>query len=201
MNITKEDTGELTAVLKVEITEEDYKEAVEKKLKEYKKKAQMPGFRPGKVPMGMIKKMYGNAVIVDEVNNMLSSALSNYIMENKLQTLGNPLPSEDKQAKFDVENDTEFEFYFDIALQPEINITLDENIEADYYNIDVDDKMVDNYLEDIRKNYGQRTYPETVEENDVVYADYKQVDGEGNVVEEGVENNAPFAVDKIELKT
>ncbi|MFW6019325.1 MAG: trigger factor [Bacteroidales bacterium] len=201
MNITKEDTGELTAVLKVEITEDDYKEEVEKKLKEYKKKAQMPGFRPGKVPMGMIKKMYGNAVIVDEVNNLLSSALSNYIMENKLQILGNPLPSEDRQMKMDVENDTDFEFYFDIALQPDINVTLDENVEADYYNIDVDDKMVDNYLEDIRKNYGKRTSPETVEDKDVVYATFKQLDSEGNVVEEGVENNAPFAVDKIELKT
>lgn len=201
MNITKEDTGELTAVLKVEITEDDYKEAVEKKLKEYKKKAQMPGFRPGKVPMGMIKKMYGNAVIVDEVNNLLSSSLSNYITENKLQTLGNPLPNEDREGKFDVENDTEFVFYFDIALQPEINLSIDENIEADYYNIDIDDKMVDNYLEDIRKNYGERINPDTVGENDVVYADFKQLDGEGNVMEGGVENNAPFAVDKIQLKT
>ncbi|MCF8332300.1 MAG: trigger factor [Bacteroidales bacterium] len=201
MDITKENTGDLTAVLKVKVTEDDYKEAVDKKLKDYRKKAQMPGFRPGRVPMGMVKKMYGNAIIVDEVNNLISSELGKYIMENKLQTLGNPLPSDEHQAKFDVENDTEFEFFFDIALQPEIDINIDESIEADYYNIDVDDKMVDNYLEDIRRNYGKHTNPETVDDKDVVYADFKEIDSEGNVVEEGVENNSPFAVDKIELKT
>ncbi len=202
MNITREDTGELTAVLKVEVKEDDYRESVDKKLKDYRKKVQMPGFRPGKVPMGMVKKMYGTAVVVDEVNNLISSELGKYIIDNKLETLGNPLPSDDRDPKFDVENSKEFEFYFDIALQPEMDVTLDENIKADYYNIEVDDKMVDNYLHDIRKNYGERINPETVEEEtDVVYADFKQLDKDGNEMEEGVENNAPFAVDKIQLKT
>ncbi|MFO8087320.1 MAG: trigger factor [Bacteroidales bacterium] len=201
MKITKEETGDLTALLKVEVTEDDYKENVEKKLKDYRKKVQMPGFRPGKVPVGMVRKMYGNALIVDEVNNLISSELGKYIMDNKLQTLGNPLPSEDHQAEFDVENNSDFVFYFDIAVQPDMDIQIDESLQVDYYNIDVDDQMVDNYLNDIRKNYGERISPDTVEDFDVVYADFKELDEEGNLVDNGVENNAPFAVDKVELKT
>lgn len=201
MKITKEETGDLTALLKVEVTEDDYKENVEKKLKDYRKKVQMPGFRPGKVPVGMVRKMYGNALIVDEVNNLISSELGKYIMDNKLQTLGNPLPSEDHQAEFDVENNNDFVFYFDIAVQPDMDIQLDESLQVDYYNIDVDDQIVDNYLNDIRKNYGERISPDTVEDFDVVYADFKELDEEGNLVDNGVENNAPFAVDKVELKT
>lgn len=201
MNITKEDNGELTAMLKVEIQEEDYKDAVDKKLNEYRKKAQMPGFRQGKVPMGIIRKKYGTSVIFDEINNLISSELEKYISENEINLLGNPLPSKDKSPKFDVENDTNFEFYFDVAFQPEINLTVDENIEVDYYNIEVDEKLVDNYLEDIRKKYGKQINPDTVGENDAVYADFKQLDDDKNIIEGGVENNAPFSVDKIQQKT
>lgn len=154
MNITREDTGTLTASLKVQVGSVDYEEKVQKTLKEYQKKANMPGFRPGKVPFGLISKMYRKAVILDEVNHLVSEQLQNYIEQNQLKLIGNPLPNREKSSPLDPDNIQDFELYFDIGMFPEFDLPISDKQEADYYNIKANDKMVDEYVMDLRKRYG-----------------------------------------------
>jgi len=201
MNITKESTGDLTALITVEINETDYAEKVKTALSDYRKKATVPGFRAGKVPMGIVNKMYGKSVLGEEVNKLLSEKLNSYIVDNKLNLLGNPLPSIEKEDKADLENDKDFAFYFDIALSPEIKIELNDKVKADYYDIEVSDKMVDDYVLDIQSRFGEQTHPEIVAEGTEVSAEFKQLDTEGNVLEGGIAHKGKFKLDDIKLKT
>ena len=123
MNITREKIDNVNALLKVSIEKTDYEKSVADQLKEYRQKASVPGFRPGKVPAGLIKRKYGTAILVDEVNKLLSQKLSGYLIEEKLNILGEPLPNEEQQKGINWETDENFEFVFDIAIAPEINIT------------------------------------------------------------------------------
>lgn len=166
MNITKESTGELTALLKIEIGPADYNEAVEKQIADYKRKATVPGFRPGHVPAGLIKKMYGKAMLAEEVNKMLSDGLMNYIRDEKLDILGNPLPNLEKNAAVDFDTMTSFEFYFDLGLSPVFDIPFNKGLEVENYVIRIEDDMVDKYIEDTRKRFGKpvpKDTPETAE--------------------------------------
>src|SRR6056297_4290761 len=137
MNIVKENIDELNALLKVQITEEDYAEKVENMLKDYRKKARIDGFRPGKVPAGLIKKMYGKAILVEEVNKLISDSLTNYIREEKLNILGEPLPNKEQET-IDFDQDNEFEFVFDIGLAPEVDVKLSKRDKVPYYDVKVD---------------------------------------------------------------
>lgn len=201
MNITNESTGDLTALITVEINENDYAENVKNGLNVYRKKANIPGFRAGKVPFGIINKMYGKAVLGEEVNKLLSEKLNSYITENKLNLLGNPLPSITKEDKVDLENEKEFIFYFDIALAPEINLELNNKIKANFFDIEISDKMLDEYVLDIQSRFGEHTHPELVEEGTEVEAEFKQLDAEGNVLEGGIAHKGKFKVEDIKLKT
>jgi trigger factor len=201
MNITKESTGDLTALITVEINENDYAEKVKSSLNDYRRKANVPGFRAGKVPFGIINKMYGKAVLGEEVNKVLSEKLNAYITENKLNLLGNPLPSLVNTDKADLENDKDFTFYFDIALSPEINLDLDKKIKANYFDIEVSDKMVEDYVLDIQNRFGEHSNPEAVAEGMEVEAEFKQLDADGNVLEGGIAHKGKFKVDDIKLKT
>ncbi len=120
MNITKNQIDDLNATIKIELGKEDYAGRVEKALKDYQKKVVVNGFRPGKTPMGIVKKMYGKSLLVDEINKVLGESLNNYIKENNLQILGEPLPNETEQKELNLE-DENFEFLYDIALSPEVN--------------------------------------------------------------------------------
>ncbi len=200
MNITKENTGDLTATLKVEVIEKDYQEQVQNVLKDYRKKANIPGFRAGKVPFGIIKKMYGNAVIVDEVNKVLSDSIQKYIEDNKLNILGQPLPNVEKSDKIDFENKKEFEFFFDIGLFPEVDLELSDKIKVDYHNIKADKKSVDNYIDDIKKRNGITINPETSEKGDTLKGELIQLDNEGKVMEKGVKNEASISIDLLKDK-
>jgi trigger factor len=124
MNIELQKTGDLTATLKIDLTNSDYQENVNKVLKEYQRKAQMPGFRPGKVPFGLTKKMYGQAATADEINKLLSEALDNYIKDNNLQLLGNPLANTEKTEQVDFTSGEDMSFYFDLAMAPSFEVTL-----------------------------------------------------------------------------
>ena len=141
MNVTKQGEG-LVSVVKVQIAQSDYEEKVNDVLKDYRKKATIKGFRPGTVPMGMVKQMYGKYALVDEVNKLVSQALQDYFKEDKLHVLGEPLPNA-QQKDVDWDKDAEFEFLFDVAIAPEINIELSKKNKADYYKITVDDKTLD----------------------------------------------------------
>ncbi len=199
MNITQEATGEMTALVHVNLNEEDYREKVDKKLKEYRRKAQMPGFRPGMVPMGMIKKMYGKSVLADEINNLVSEALNNHILDNKLDLLGYPLPNEEKTKTLDFDNQKEFDFFFDIALAPEVNIDLSK-IKAPYYKVVAGDEEIKKAVEDLQKNNANVEEQEEVAEDSTVTATINETDDEGNIVEGGFTKSIEFKIDEIKTQ-
>ena len=163
----------------------DYQEKVEKTLKDYRKKAQVPGFRPGMVPMGMIKKQYGTAVKVDEVNRLMGEKLYEYIRENKIQMLGEPLPS-DKQQPQDFEKDGEMTFVFDIAVAPEFKVALSGKDKIDYYTIAVDDKLIDQQVQMYASQGGEFVKAEVFSGNDTITGDLRQLDEKGNTLEGGI---------------
>ncbi len=197
MNITRENTGDLTATIHMEIVPEDYQEAVTKALKDYQRKANIPGFRPGKVPYGMVKKMYGKAVMADEVNKLLSENLSSYMQNEKLDILGNPLPNKEKTKQAQFEDDETFEFSFDIGLAPEIIEDIGPDIEVENYSIKIDDKMVDGYIDDTRKRNGKPVHPEVAGEEDMISGDITEIGADGNPVEGGQQKEVNFFLEKI----
>jgi trigger factor len=202
MNISKENTGDLTAIITVEIVEADYAESVSKALKDLRKKANIPGFRSGMVPMGMVKKMYGKSVMADEVNKILSDSLNQYIVDEKLEILGHPITNEEKQEKVDFEKQKEFVFHFDIGLSPEISLELNKDLHVPYTKIEVTKNMVNDYLTDMLERFGERTNPEKVEEDSKVTASFKQLDADGNILEGGIAaDSGTFAMEDISLKT
>lgn len=200
MNVTKETTGDLTAVLKIEVSSEDYKEAVEKELKNYRKKANMPGFRPGQVPMGLIKKMYEKPVRAEQVQNVMTEAMYKYIDDNKIELLGTPMANNDKTPQIDWDNQFDYTFYFDIALQPSFDIDLSSQ-NTTYYRITPTDDILNRFVEDIQRRFGKFEVPETVGENDLVYGEIKELDQEGNVKEGGIQTPTSLSVDLISMVT
>lgn len=197
MNITKTNIDDLNAVLKVKVGPEDYKQKVETTLKDYAKKAQMPGFRPGKVPAGMIKKMYGKSVLVDEINKLLSDSLYKYITENKLDVLGNPLPKHDEAKDIDWESQNEFEFSYELGLAPQIDYELSPKEKFTREIIKVDDKLIDKYVTDIRKNFGQPSNPEVAEETDVIFGDLVELDATGEILPGGIFKSSTIAIERL----
>ena len=201
MKISQESNGDLMAIIHINLQESDYITAVNKQLSDYKKKANMPGFRPGMVPMGMIKKMYGTSVMVDEVNKTLSDALNKYIEENKINVLGQPLPNIEKSSNVDFKNQKDFDFFFDIGLAPEVNIALSKDIKVLNYTITVNDAEIDKAVEDVKVRFGEDENPEVAEEGDSFQGKFIEIDADGNIVEGGVENDGFLKYDDIKLKT
>ncbi len=168
MNIVRKDIDTSNAVLTVNIEKADYAEKVEKVLRDYRKKANVPGFRPGMVPMNLLKKMYGKSILAEEINKMLSDELFNYIRENQINILGEPLPSEDDQKEIDFATQEDFEFAFDLGLAPEFEVELSKKDKVQYYNIIVSEEMIDNQVKSYTSRYGSYTQVEVVEEKDMV---------------------------------
>lgn len=165
MNITRENIDELNAIVKVDIAKEDYSGKVDKILKDYRKNANIPGFRKGHVPMGMVKKQYGQAVLVDEVNKLLQDALNKYLTEEKLDVLGNPLPKE--QANFNWEQEN-YSFEFELGLSPKFEVNLETKEPITYYKIVAGEEMVESQIKHIQKQYGKLISKDTVEQDDIV---------------------------------
>lgn len=201
MNISLENNSELTAIIHINLKQDDIAEAVKKQLSEYRKNAKVPGFRPGKVPMGMINKMYGNSVRVEEVNKSVSEALNGYILENNLNVLGYPLPNMEKTTPIDFNKEEEFNFFFDIGLSPEFDVKVDDSIQIPYYTIKIGKKEVDNAINDVKVRFGNEEYPEVAEETDALQGKFSEVDDEGNIVESGKEHAGFFKIEDIKLKT
>lgn len=187
MKISFENADKVNGQITLVVEAEDYKEKVEKQLKEYRKKARVPGFRPGNVPMGMIKRQYGTAVKVDEINKTLGEELYKYVRENNIAMLGEPLPSE-KQVPQDLEKDGPFEFIFDIAIAPEFQITLDGNDKIDYYDIQIDDELIDQQVEAFARQNGHYEKVEAFEPElrDMLKGDLRQLDADGSTLEGGI---------------
>ena len=186
MNIKFESADKINGLMTISIEQADYQEAVDKKLKEYRKKAQVPGFRPGMVPMGLIKKQYGTAVKVDEVNRILGEKLYEYVRENKIQMLGEPLPNEEKQQPQDLAGDGPFEFVFDIAVAPEFKAELTNKDKVDFYTIKVDDKLIDDQVQMYASQAGEFVEAQEWSGNDTLKGDIRQLDKKGNTLEGGI---------------
>lgn len=173
----------VNAILKIEVKKADYQVKVDEAVKTFRKKANVPGFRPGTVPVGMVKKMYGKSILADEVNKLVGEGIYNYIQENKLNILGEPLPNQEKQQPVDFAKEEDYEFFFDIALAPEIKLDLTKKDKMDYFKIAIDEELVQKQISSYKANYGKY---ETVEE------DAKPTDLlKGEVVE--LENGTPKA--------
>ena len=185
MKITFENPDKINGLLTITVEKEDYQEKVEKTLKNYRKRAQVPGFRPGMVPMGMVKKQYGTAAKVDEINRLLGDKLMEYIRENNIQMLGEPLPSE-KQVPQDLEQDGPFTFVFDIAVAPEFTAELSGNDKIDYYAIKVDDKLIDDQVQMFASQAGEFVKTDTFSGNDTLTGDLRELDAEGNTKDGGI---------------
>ncbi len=201
MNISQEPNGEHTAIIHINLQESDYIDAVNKQLSDYRKKANMPGFRPGMVPIGMIRKMYGNAVMVDEVNKTLSEALSKYIIDNKINVIGNPIPNTEKTTNIDFANQKEFDFYFDIGIAPEVEIKLSKDIKVPSYTIKITEKELNKAIEDVKNRFGEDENPEVSEAGDSLQGKFVEVDADGNEIEGGVSNDGFLKYEDVKLKT
>lgn len=197
MNITKEQTGPQTATLKIGIVPEDYAANVQKVLKDYQKKASIPGFRPGHVPVGLIKKMYGKAVVADEVNKLLTDTLSNYIRDEKLNILGNPMPNREKTQPVSFEEIEVMEFYFDLGYAPEFDLKLDGSVEVDDYSIRIEEEMLNKYIEETRRRFGDYTHPDEATEMDMVSGEAVELNTEGQPREGGIKKNVFFTLEKM----
>lgn len=190
MNITKEQIDNLNAVVKVAITKEDYQDKVDTILKDYKKQANIPGFRKGQVPMGLIKKQYGKAVLVDEVNKLLQDNLNKYLTEEKLDVLGNPLPKQQDDFDWDKE---ELAFEFELGLAPDFQVPLKTKKAITHYKIIADKKMISEQIERIQKQYGKLVSKKVVGKTDEVTGTFKNE-------EEGIENQSLLEMDKLKSK-
>lgn len=197
MEISRENTGELTATVKIAVSPAEYNENVNKVLKDYQRKANVPGFRPGHVPFGLVKKMYGSAVFADEVNKLVSDALNNYITEEKLDILGQPLPNMDLTPTFDWNEEQEISFFFDLAFSPSFELAIDESVVVDYHKITVNDELLDKYMTDLRQRYGTMGSAEAASEKDVVEGDFVELDADGNPKEGGIHNRSKIMIDTI----
>ena len=185
MKITFDCPDKINGQLTMTIEPADYQERVEKTLKNYRKKAQVPGFRPGMVPMGMIKKQYGTAVKVEEINKLMGEKLYGYIQENKIEMLGEPLPSE-KQVPQDFEKEGDLTFVFDIAVAPEFKVELTNKDKIDYYQIKVEDKLIDDQVQMYASQAGEFVKAETFSGNDTITGDMRELDADGNTKEGGI---------------
>jgi trigger factor len=198
MNISKENIDSLNAVIKIELTTADYQTQVNTKLANYRKNTDMPGFRKGKVPMGVINKRYAIPVKVEEINKMLSDSLTKYIIQEKLDILGNPLPKDGMHINWEKQDD--FTFEYEVGLAPEFEVKLSKKNKLDYYIIKADEAMIDKYAVDIAKRYGKMSSPEKVEEKDLVYGTFLELDEEGKEIENGLSNQASISLETLKTK-
>lgn len=186
MNITKTNTDNLNATLTIKLGKTDYETRVAKVLEDYRKKASIKGFRPGKVPASLINKMYKKAVVADEINKLLSENLNDYIKNENINILGDPMPSETQQKQIDWENDEEFEFSFDLGLAPQFEIAVDKKDKIAEYEIAVDDKMIETCTNSYTRRFGKFVEVNEVSDIEMVKGDLKQIDEKGNLVEGGL---------------
>lgn len=185
MKISFENPDKVNGLLTLTVEEADYKENVEKTLKNYRKKANVPGFRPGMAPMGMIKRQFGTTVKIDEINKLLGDQIYKYVKDNNIQMLGEPLPS-DKQEPVDMEKEAPYTFMFDIAVAPEFKAELTGDDTIDYYTITVDDKIVDQQIDVFASRAGHYDKVEDYQANDMLKGDIRELDENGNTKEGGI---------------
>ena len=197
MNISFETPDKINGLMTITVEEADYKENVEKTLKEYRKRANLPGFRPGMVPMGLIKRQYGTSVKMEAINKFVGEQIYKYVKDNNIQMLGEPLPNLDAEA-VDLEHEAPYTFKFDIAVAPEFDAKLTGKNKLTEYVIEVTDEMVNNQIQSYCERFGEYSQAEEIAEGDIVKGIAKQVDGE--IVKEGAILNPAYMKQKTQQK-
>ncbi|MEI7596059.1 MAG: trigger factor [Bacteroidota bacterium] len=200
MNITKENVQNQTLSVKVEVLVADYSEKVGKALREYQKKASMPGFRPGKVPTSVVKKMYLKSTVAEEVNRIATDNLLEYIKENDIEILGGPMPNFEKTILNDWEDNIDYTFYYDLGLSPKPDVTVADVSKLEYLKIIVDEKFVDEKINEMRRRFGKFSTPEASEESDWLYGTFSELNEDGTLKEDGIKNNASMLIESVKLK-
>jgi trigger factor len=195
MKLTQSKAKDLMATITVELVAADYSEKVDKILKDYRKTADVPGFRKGKTPMAIINKKYRTSVIVEEVNKLLQDELYKHISAEKVRVLGSPMPID--ETPIDWENTEDFTFQYEVGLAPEFDIKITAKDKLNYYKIKADAKLVDGYCTDIAKRYGKMSNPEVSVEGDLIFCAISQLDVDGNVMSNGISNEATVAMEYI----
>lgn len=186
MNITRENIDDLNTVLKIRIEKPDYEDKVEKVLKDYRKKASIKGFRPGMVPIDLIKKMYGRAVQIDEINKVVTDNIQKYITDEKLEILGDPLPKDDEQETIDFDLQEDLTFSFEIGLAPVVELNLSKKNKVSEYEIIIDEKMKNDYLENYTRRFGELQKVDITGEKDVIKGKIEAIDADGNILPQGL---------------
>lgn len=202
MNIARENIDALNAVLKINIAPEDYDAKVNEILKDYRKKANMPGFRPGKVPASIIDRMYKKPVMAEEINKIMSESIGKYLTDEKVNILGNPLPHESEQNTIDWDNQKEFEFSFDLGLAPEVNVDFSNQYKVPFYDITIDDKIIDDTVKNYTGRFGKLEPTDVAEKDGTVKGTISQLDEKGELVEKGLSaENASIYLNTVDEDT
>lgn len=186
MQITEEKISDQNALLTISIAPEDYTQRLDRALKGYQKQVSMPGFRPGKVPMGVVKKRYGKSVLVEELNKVLNHSIQQYISDKNLQILGSPIPASNFGEKGDWDNPSDFEFVYELGLAPKMEVIVSVQDQFDYHTINVDDSMIDEQIARMRRRYGKIEKVSEVESNDMLQGDFIELDENDEVNPAGV---------------
>tara|TARA_B110000285_G_scaffold222652_1_gene277113 strand:+ start:1788 stop:3143 length:1356 start_codon:yes stop_codon:yes gene_type:complete len=200
MNVIREDIDALNAILKVKLTPEDYASEVKKTLEKYRKTAKTPGFRPGHVPMSLIQKQYGKGVLSDELNKVVNKSLQNYIAENKIEILGNPIPQGDGGFEGDFNNPEDFQFTYEIGLAPEVKVGLNAKSKFDYIKVKVDKKLIDKQIEDLQRRYGKLVSGDAVGERDMILAQFVELNDDASIKEGGVLHTSTISMEFVSDK-
>lgn len=196
MSVTQQNLNDLNAILKVKVNEQEYQPLVDNALKQAQKSVKVNGFRPGKVPYGMVKKLYGTSAKVEEINKLIDKKISDYIISNKINVLGQPLPKVNDQ-QYNFETQSEFEFEFEIGVAPEVKVSLDKKIKLTKYNVVPDQEMLSNYVEELRSRYGKVVDAEDVQDKDMITAELTELNEDNSVKENGIQQDVNFFMPRI----
>ncbi len=198
MNVIREDLNALNARLKVKVSPEDYQPKVSETLSKYRKTANIPGFRLGHAPMGMIQKQYGKSVLFDEVSKMVTDAINNYIYEEKLNLLGNPIPVEENGFNGDFSNPTDFEFIYEIGFPPSIEVAISNKDSFDFEKVDVNQELINKQAEDIRRRYGKLVSTDEVQEKDLILGRFVELNDDKSVKEGGIDHTSSISLEFLD---
>ena len=198
MNITLDKQNTTDGLIKIKLTESDYQPKVEEKVRDYSRKANIKGFRQGKVPSGVIKKMFGKSILVEQVNQLISHSVSNYIKDNKLRILGDPIPNSDKARTIDWDNQKDFEFEFQVGMVDDFQYDLSSKVKIKSYSIEIDEKVIEETLGDLKQRFGKVSYPEVSEATDNLFGEIVGIDGVLRSEEE--KKSSYISVEKVEKK-
>ncbi|MCH8329885.1 MAG: trigger factor [Bacteroidetes bacterium] len=203
MNVTREDINELSTLIKINLETTDYEPQVNSVIKDYSKKVQLKGFRQGKVPSSVIKKMYGTSILVEELNKLALDQLDKYLKDNEVPIIGQPLPKSDDLPDFDIMNPSAYEFVYELGLAPSIDVPklLSSTPKVIKQTIEIKDKDIEEEIEKLQSRHGKMTNPDMVQEGDVLYVEFKELDSQGEVKEEGVSSITSLPLDIIKNKS